>query len=175
MDRTVVARPQQSAGTGRAILHEVAMALRSAARSARLLIVSEKSILKAERFGQRYSVAAAGVPRTVEFDALGSDYGATGYATREQADDLGRLLELGPSSVLLDIGAGCGWPGLYLATAFGCSVISADPIVEGATAALERIGSDGIDARALAVLATGEQLPIRNGSIDAVVHVDVMC
>jgi len=175
MNPAVVAFLQQSAGTGLAILHEVAMATRLAPRSARLSIVAEQSILKAERFGQRYSVSGAGVPRTVEFEALGSDFGATGYATREQADDLGRLLELGPGSVLLDIGAGCGWPGLYLATAFGCSVISSDPIMEGATAALNRIGSDGIDSRALALLATGEQLPIRTASVDAVVHVDVMC
>jgi cyclopropane fatty-acyl-phospholipid synthase-like methyltransferase len=137
--------------------------------------VAEKSLLAVERFGQRYSVSGAAAPRTVEFEALGSDYSATGYATREQAEDLGRLLELGPGSVLLDIGAGCGWPGLYLATAFGCSVISSDPIMEGVSAALDRIGSDGLGSRALAVLATGEQLPIRTGSIDAVAHVDVMC
>ncbi len=62
-----------------------------------------------------------------------------------------------------------------LATAFGCSVVSCDPIMEGAAAALDRIGSDGLGSRALALLATGEQLPIRTGSVDAVVHADVMC
>jgi cyclopropane fatty-acyl-phospholipid synthase-like methyltransferase len=137
--------------------------------------VAEKSLLEGERFGQRYAVSGDAAPRTVELEALGSDYSATGYTTREQADDLGRLLELGPGSVLLDIGAGCGWPGLYLATTFGCSVISADPIMEGASAARDRIGSDGLGSRAVALLATGEQLPIRTGSIDAVVHADVMC
>jgi cyclopropane fatty-acyl-phospholipid synthase-like methyltransferase len=136
--------------------------------------VAKKSLLETERFGQRYAASGAGL-RTVELEALGSDYGATGYTTREQADELGRLLELGPGNVLLDIGAGCGWPGLYLATTFGCSVISADPIMEGASAAQDRIGSDGLESRALALLATGEQLPIRTGSIDAVVHADVMC
>jgi cyclopropane fatty-acyl-phospholipid synthase-like methyltransferase len=137
--------------------------------------VAKKSLLETERFGQRYAASGAAAPRTVELEALGSDYSATGYTTREQADELGRLLELGPGSVLLDIGAGCGWPGLYLATAFGCSVISADPIMEGASAAQDRIGSDGLESRALALLATGEQLPIRTGAIDAVVHADVMC
>jgi cyclopropane fatty-acyl-phospholipid synthase-like methyltransferase len=137
--------------------------------------VAEKSLLEGERFGPRYAVSGDAAPRTVELEALGSDYSATGYTTREQADDLGRLLELGPGSVLLDIGAGCGWPGLYLATTFGCSVISADPIMEGASAARDRIGRDGLGSRAVALLATGEQLPIRTGSIDAVVHADVMC
>lgn len=137
--------------------------------------MAEKSLVETERFGQRYAVSGAEAPRTVELEALGSDYGATGYTTREQADDLGRRLELRPGSVLLDIGAGCGWPGLYLATTFGCSVISSDPVMAGSSAALGRIGSDGLGSRALALLATGEELPIRAGSIDAVVHSDVMC
>ncbi|MGK0276008.1 MAG: hypothetical protein ACI9N0_002395 [Ilumatobacter sp.] len=143
--------------------------------SARLLSVAHEPLLETERFGQRYAASGGAAPRAAELEALGSDYSATGYTTREQADELGRLLALGPGSVLLDIGAGCGWPGLYLATAFGCSVISADPIIEGAAAARGRISGDGIESRALALLGTGEYLPIRTGSIDAIVHADVMC
>ena len=137
--------------------------------------MAQEQFLETERFGERYAASGEAGPRAVELEAIGSDYSATGYTTREQADELGRLLELGPGSVLLDIGAGCGWPGLYLATTFGCSVISADPIVEGARAGQDRIGSDGLESRAIALLAAGEQLPIRAGSIDAVVHADVMC
>jgi ubiquinone/menaquinone biosynthesis C-methylase UbiE len=137
--------------------------------------VPGKSLLATERFEQRYAVSGEAAPRAVEFEAIGSDYRATGYTTREQADQLGLLLELGPGSVLLDVGAGCGWPGLYLASTFGCSVISTDPILEGVSVARDRIVSDDLGTRALAVLATGEQLPIRSGSIDAVVHSDVVC
>ena len=147
----------------------------NAYESARLCSVAQQPLLEAERFGQRYGVSGGAAPRAAELEALGCDYSASGYTTREQADGLGRLLELGPGSVLLDIGAGCGWPGLYLARAFGCSVISVDPILEGVSAARDRIGTDGIGSRALALLATGEQLPIRAGSIDAIVHADVMC
>ncbi|MFT7393561.1 MAG: cyclopropane fatty-acyl-phospholipid synthase-like methyltransferase [Candidatus Azotimanducaceae bacterium] len=137
--------------------------------------MAREPLLETERFGQRYAASGEAAPRAAELEALGSDYSATGYTTREQADELGRLLALGPGRLLLDIGAGCGWPGLYIATAFGCSVISADPIMEGARAARERIGNDGLGLRALALLATGEHLPIRAGSIDAIVHADVMC
>jgi cyclopropane fatty-acyl-phospholipid synthase-like methyltransferase len=137
--------------------------------------VAPVPFLETERFGARYAASGEAAPRAAELEALGSDYSATGYTTREQADEIGRLLELGPGSLLLDIGAGCGWPGLYLATEFGCSMISADPIKEGARAARDRIDSDGIGTQALALLATGEQLPIRTGSIDAIVHADVMC
>jgi protein-L-isoaspartate O-methyltransferase len=137
--------------------------------------VAQEPLLETERFGQRYAASCNVASRAAELEALGSDYSATGYTTREQADELGYLLALGPGSVLLDIGAGCGWPGLYLATAFGCSVISADPIIEGAAAARDRISRDGVESRALALLGTGEHLPIRTGSIDAIVHADVMC
>ena len=145
------------------------------ATSGRLLSVTKNSLLETERFGRRYAASVAAAPQAVELEAIGSDYGATGYTTIEQADELGRLLELGPDSVLLDIGAGCGWPGLWLASRFGCLVISSDPVWEGVKVARERIGSDGLGHSALALLATGEQLPFRSGSIDAVVHADVLC
>ena len=138
-------------------------------------VVAEDASLEAERFGERYAASGEVGPRAVELEALGSDYRATGYTTREQADELGRLLALGPGSVVLDIGAGCGWPGLHLASTFGCSVVSTDPIMEGAIAARDRISIDSLESRALALVATGEHLPIRTGSIDAVVHADVLC
>ena len=131
--------------------------------------------LDVERFEQRYASSCEPGPLAAELEALGTDYRATAYTTREQADELAQLLRLGPGDLLLDVGAGCGWPGLYLATTSGCSVISADPVLEGASASGDRIAVDGLRSRALALVAVGEQLPIRHGSVDAVVHVDVMC
>lgn len=131
--------------------------------------------LETERFERRFASSQATGPAAVELEALGSDYGATGYTTRAQADQLGVLLDLRPGTVLLDVGAGCGWPGLHLATTFGCSVVSTDPIAEGATAARDRLVDDGLRSQALAVVASGEQPPIRSGSVDAVVHCDVTC
>ena len=137
--------------------------------------MSDDPALDIERFEQRYASSSEPGPLAVEFDGLGTDYRATGYTTREQADELRRLLQLRPDSVLLDVGAGCGWPGIYLAATSGCSVISTDPVPEGAAASRARIDADGLGTRALALVATGERLPIRPGSVDAVVHVDVMC
>jgi hypothetical protein len=64
--------------------------------------------------------------REVERRALGSDFGADGYTTRAEADELGRMLGLGPGHRLLDVGAGYGWPGLYLARETRCTVILTD-------------------------------------------------
>jgi len=128
-----------------------------------------------EHFDRRYAAASQAGPLAVELHALGTDYRATGYTTREQADELGRLLELTPGDVLLDLGAGCGWPGLYLSSNHGCMVISTDTVIEGSITAHDRILRDRLADRAMAIVATGDDLPIRPGSIDAVVHTDVMC
>ncbi len=50
--------------------------------------------------------------------------GATGtnWTMRHEARLAGELLQLGPGKRLLEVGAGSGWPGLYLAGTTGCDV-----------------------------------------------------
>ncbi|MDH3396521.1 MAG: hypothetical protein OEM81_01685, partial [Acidimicrobiia bacterium] len=76
-----------------------------------------------EEFERRYRLGEAPARRRVEQLVLGSDYGATSYTTVSQAADLAQRLQLGPDVSLLDLGAGSGWPGLYLAAATGCRVV----------------------------------------------------
>lgn len=128
-----------------------------------------------ERFGERYTHSGATGQLAAEVEALGSDYQANGYTTMGQADELGRLLGLERGHLLLDIGAGCGWPGLYLAKTHGCSVLSVDPVVEGMGIARERARNDGIDRRSWAVRARADVLPLASASVDAVVHTDLLC
>ena len=127
-----------------------------------------------ERFSERYRIDAD-VMLTLEREALGSDYRANGYTTRTQADRMGELLGLEPGHHLLDVGAGCGWPGLYLADRHRCTVVSTDPVGEGSDAARARIAADALVGRAAVVRAGGEALPFAGSSFDAVVSVDVFC
>ena len=131
--------------------------------------------LEGARFKQRFAVSGLDVSLAIEAEALGTNYQANGYATIAQVDELGSLLGLGPGMTLLDLGAGCGWPGLYLALELGCSVISTDALAEGATSARRRAIADGIDKRAWPMVVDARQLPLRNASVDAVVHTDMMC
>jgi SAM-dependent methyltransferase len=125
-------------------------------------------------FEQRYGIAAAPVARRIERRVIGGDWGANGYTTMVQADQLAAGLELSASDRLLDIGTGRGWPGLYLAARTGCRVVLADLPLDGLRVAAARAQAEGLVARA-SVLAAASRLPFRAGSFDAIIHTDVLC
>jgi ubiquinone/menaquinone biosynthesis C-methylase UbiE len=125
-------------------------------------------------FEQRYRVKPTEVTRQIERHVIGGDWGANGYTTMRQADRLGRELSLGPGSMLLDLGAGRGWPGLYLAASTGCRVVMADVPADALRIALDRADDEGLAGRAVAVLCSAMGLPLRPRSFDAVVHADVL-
>jgi cyclopropane fatty-acyl-phospholipid synthase-like methyltransferase len=128
-----------------------------------------------ERFTDRYRRCCGEPALAMEHEVLGSDYGSTGYTTRAQADQLAAHLRLRPDDRLADVGAGAGWPGLYLAATTGCRVVATDLPFLGLRRARDRARQDGLDPRAAFVVANGPRQPLRPGSCDAVVHTDVMC
>ena len=105
-----------------------------------------------------------------EQEVLGGDYGAASYTTMEQADHLADCLELGPGKLVLDVGSGAGWPGIYLAASTGCSVVLTDPTWEGMVIAAGRARSEGV--MAVAAVASGTALPFREGTFDAAISSD---
>ena len=128
-----------------------------------------------ERFRERYAISGAAAMLAAEVDALGTDYQANGYTTMAQADDVGTELALRRRRTLLDVGAGCGWPGLHLAKTLGCSVVSLDSVLDGVRVARRRAASDGIAERSWQLCASADALPLRPQSVDAIVHADVLC
>jgi len=128
-----------------------------------------------ERFAGRYRVAPAEVFRRIELAVIGGDWGANGYTTMAQADTLARELGLRPGVRLLDLGAGRGWPGLYLAAGTGCQVVLADVPIEGLRSAAARAEREALAARAAPVGASARRPPFTAAAFDAVVHTDVLC
>jgi hypothetical protein len=126
-------------------------------------------------FEQRYGIAAAPLLREIERRVIGGDWGANGYTTMAQADQLAGGLGLSAADRLLDLGTGRGWPGLYLAVRSGCRVILADLPLEGLQVAAARAQAEGLAGRASVVLAGASGLPFHPGSFDAVIHTDVLC
>ncbi|MHA1153524.1 MAG: class I SAM-dependent methyltransferase [Alphaproteobacteria bacterium] len=128
-----------------------------------------------ERFADDYRLGQAEVVREIERRVCGCDYGGTSWTTREEARRLGRLLGLAPGVRLLEVGAGSGWPGLYLATTTGCDVVLADLPLDGLKIATARATTDGLDETCRAAVADGAALPFAAGCFDAILHSDVLC
>jgi len=128
-----------------------------------------------ETYDARYRTDILDANRQVEREAVGSDYGNNGYATVAQADLVADVLQLEPPDLLLDVGAGAGWPGLYLAKTTGCRVVLCDLTLRGMKQAMRRAAADATAARTAAVVSSARQLPFRPDSFDAMVHTDVLC
>jgi cyclopropane fatty-acyl-phospholipid synthase-like methyltransferase len=122
------------------------------------------------------------VARHVERLVIGADYGADGYTTIDQADDLARRLELRPGVRLLELGSGSGWPGLHLAKTSGSSIVLTDlpgqgvlPPGDGLQRAARRATAEGLLDRCAVVAASATHIPFAAATFDAVVSADVMC
>ena len=128
-----------------------------------------------EIFRRRYDCAGSEVARRVEREALGHEAGVNGYTTLAQAERLAQCLALTPESLLLDLGAGRGWPGTFLSAASRCRVVLMDVPIQALLSARVYAEDRGVAALTKAVCALGQALPFRPESFDAVVHADVLC
>ena len=126
-------------------------------------------------FGRDYELAQQPLMREIERCVQGSDYGATSWTTRGQAEQAAR--RLGPMSGLrlLEIGAGSGWPGLLLASLSGCDVVLTDLPLSGLRIAHRRAGVDGLDRHCAVLAADATALPFADRSFDRIHHADVLC
>ena len=124
-----------------------------------------------ERYGIRGNHAAA----LVEERVIGAVWGANGYTTLAQANELLEHLALTSTSRLLDIGTGRGWPALYLAQQTGCWVVGTDLPLAALQKSRNRAQREGLTDRSTVVVASGGTLPFRPRSFDAIVHTDVLC
>jgi SAM-dependent methyltransferase len=127
------------------------------------------------RFDKDAEFARSVAMRELERSVCGCDYASTSWTTRAEAERIAQLLCLYPTAKLLDVGAGSGWPGLYLARLTGCEVVLVDLPPAALRAALERATTDGLSQRCVVVAADGAALPFEDASFDALSHSDVLC
>ena len=78
------------------------------------------------KFNSFYQLSTHDVFRKIEQHACGCCYGGNSWTTKEQAEYIGQKLDLSSKSSLIDLGAGAGWPGLYLSSMSGCSLTLVD-------------------------------------------------
>jgi len=113
--------------------------------------------------------------QALERRVLGCDFGGTSWTTRAQADQIPGLLGLNADSQLLEIGAGTGWPGIYLARLTGCNVTLLDLPASSLKYALRRARDEKLEGACRAVAASGAALPFKNASFGVISHSDVLC
>ena len=82
---------------------------------------NQKHGISVERcdFAGSYERSRLPAVRELERNVLGCDYGGTSWTTRAQAEHIAESLTLRPGVQLLEVGAGSGWPGLFLASLTG--------------------------------------------------------
>lgn len=139
------------------------------------MALSPAEIAKRERFAQTYARSQCAAILSVERRVCGCDYGGNSLTTRNEAHQMATLLGLQPGIRLLDVGAGAGWPGLYLAKRTGCDAMLVDLPVSGLQVATQRAAKDRMSDRCWVAVADGSQMPFRDRSFDAVSHSDILC
>jgi SAM-dependent methyltransferase len=135
---------------------------------------------KAEReqiakFNNFYQLSTHDVLRRIEKYTCGCCYGGSSWTTEKQASFMGQKLGLSPRSSLIDIGAGAGWPGLYLSSISGCSLTLVDLPETGLKLAADRSIQDKISERVTTIIADAAELPFEDQSFDALSHSDLLC
>lgn len=127
-------------------------------------------------YDNAYSNYEEEVYRQIRIATYGEDLGQTSWVTNEESREIPQVLELAPSSFVLEVGCGSGRYALQIAETVGCRILGVD------------INGDGIrnsnalaDARNLSDRVrfesydASQMLPYRDNSFDAVFANDVMC
>jgi len=134
-----------------------------------------EELAQTERLEETYAKSQSPVMLAIERRVCGCDYGGNSWTTRTEADGLIAALELRRGSRLLDLGAGSGWPALYMAKKSGCSVTLVDLPANGLRIAKERAAKDRITQQVTTEIADAAQLSFPDGSFDAISHSDLLC
>jgi ubiquinone/menaquinone biosynthesis C-methylase UbiE len=111
----------------------------------------------------------------IERSVCGCDYGGNSWTSRQEAEQIAVRLELSPGMGLLDLGAGSGWPGLYMGKQSGCDVTLVDLPLSGLRIAAQRAEREGMAENVRAAVADAAALPFADESFDAISHSDLLC
>lgn len=128
-----------------------------------------------DRFAREYQSSQNEVVLKIERAVCGCDYGGTSWTTRAEAERVAGLLALTRETRFLDVGAGAGWPGLYLARITGCDVTLVDVPLEGLRIASARAAAEQLAGECWVVAGDGAALPLQSAAFDAIGHSDVLC
>jgi 2-polyprenyl-3-methyl-5-hydroxy-6-metoxy-1,4-benzoquinol methylase len=127
-------------------------------------------------YGTAYRNFSTHALEQVRRDTYGEDFGQSSWVTADEYRRFVRLVGLGPTDHVLDVGCGSGGPALFLAREVGCRVTGVDFNESGIHAALTLAKNSDIqnllDFRQADVR---ERLPFSDQEFDLIVCMDVIC
>tara|TARA_A100001015_G_scaffold297107_1_gene378201 strand:- start:2808 stop:3623 length:816 start_codon:yes stop_codon:yes gene_type:complete len=127
------------------------------------------------RLNEEFRDAQSPVLQAITNQVCDCCYIGNSWTTRSEADVMIERLRLMASHNLLDIGAGAGWPGLYLALQSGCAVTLLDLPETGLRLAEARAKADGMTSQLSTVQGDATDMPFPSKSFTAISHSDVLC
>ena len=127
------------------------------------------------RLNKEFRDAQSPVLQAITNQVCDCHYIGNSWTTRNEADMMIDHLHLKASHDLLDIGAGAGWPGLYLALQTGCALTLLDLPDIGLRLAEDRAEADGMASRISTVQGDAADMPFPSESFTAISHSDVLC
>ena len=139
------------------------------------MALSEAEEKQTARLNNEFRDAQSPILQAITNQVCDCCYIGNSWTTRSEADVMIERLRLMTSHNLLDIGAGAGWPGLYLALQTGCAVTLLDLPETGLRLAEARAKADGMISQLSTVQGDATDMPFPSESFTAISHSDVLC
>jgi len=112
----------------------------------------------------------------VRRETYGEDYGQTSWVSTAESHEIPELLQLSPSSSVLEIGCGSGGYAVGLAKRIGCRIVGFEINASGVKTATALAEKENVgDIVKFEQHDASEKLPYEDNSFDAVYSTDVMC
>lgn len=127
-------------------------------------------------YNSSYGHSDAEVYTQVRLETYGVDIGQTSWVTRDELEEIPRLLKIDGTSNVLEIGSGAGGCALAFAESIGCRVAGLDVNPHGIHAAEQSAQSRGLSDRVSFVEHNaGKALPFPQDTFDAAYSNDAFC
>lgn len=131
---------------------------------------------KVDLYNNAYGNYGDEVYRQVRLDTYGEDYGQTSWVTTQESAEIPKLLGLGSSSYVLEIGSGSGRYALQLAESVGCRILGADINASGIATANQLAAARKLDSLVKFEQCNASQkLRFNDATFDAAFSNDSFC
>ena len=127
-------------------------------------------------YNSAYGNYAADVYREVRVATYGEDLGQTSWVTNEESREIPQILEIRPTSRVLEIGCGSGGYALQTAAVTGCDVVGVDLNERGVSNANSLARASNLSGHvSFECCDVSKPLRFDEASFDAAFANDVLC